>query len=186
MDRDSIRRAVGGYRRVELPRTETCASVFLPVVTGESGAEVLFTKRPESLNSHGGEVSFPGGVVDEGESTLDGAHREVYEEIGVPASRIEVVGTLDDEISKAGFRVTPYVGLLSEPLNLVLSPDEVSAVYRIPLETLADPELRWTENWVRRGEKVTVYFFRHNHDIIWGLTARILYKFLVTLKMLDN
>jgi 8-oxo-dGTP pyrophosphatase MutT (NUDIX family) len=181
-----IHEALSGYRRAVLPPTPVKAAVLLPVVTGGAEPEILFTKRPVKLNAHGGEVSFPGGAYEEGdESLLHTALRETFEEVGICGSKISIAGALDDEISKAGFRVTPYVGLIEKPFELSLSEDEVERVYSIPFSTLKDPSVSWQENWIRFGAFRRVHFYKYSDDIIWGLTGRFLYNFFQVLKIID-
>lgn len=170
-----------------LPKTAVKAAVLIPIVmNGDKGAEVLLTKRTKDLSAHGGEVSFPGGVVDKTDKSLeDAALRETLEEVGISRDEIQVAGVLDDTISKAGFRVTPFVGLLNSPFDMNISNDEVAKVYRIPVTYFFDRKNSWTENWVRGGENISVYFFRYEDDIIWGLTAKIMHNLLRVIKVLD-
>lgn len=161
--------------------------MLLPlVINGSGAAELLLTKRPRTLNAHGGEVSFPGGSFDETDSSLEEtALRETFEEIGIDKSRISITGALNDCISKAGLRVTPFVGIVSEPFEIRISESEVEKVYRLPLSFFMCGETSWTERWVRDGEARTVFFHRYGDDIIWGLTAQIIDNFLRVTKILD-
>ena len=163
------------------------AAVLLPLIISTDGAaELLLTKRPRTLNAHGGEVSFPGGSLEEADSSLEeAALRETFEEIGIDKNRITVVGALDDCISKNGLRVTPFVGIVTEPFEVRLSASEVEKLYRLPLSFFTDGKTSWTERWVREGEARTVYFHRYENDIIWGLTAQIVGNFLRVTKPLD-
>lgn len=184
---DNITQILAEYKPLTLPKTAVKAAVLIPIVmNGDKGAEVLLTKRTKDLSAHGGEVSFPGGVVDKTDKSLeDAALRETLEEVGISRDEIQVAGVLDDTISKAGFRVTPFVGLLNSPFDMNISNDEVAKVYRIPVTYFFDRKNSWTENWVRGGENISVYFFRYEDDIIWGLTAKIMHNLLRVIKVLD-
>ncbi|WP_460216075.1 NUDIX hydrolase [Geovibrio sp. ADMFC3] len=183
---EDIREALAGYKRRTLPETPVQAAVLIPVITGGCCSEILFTKRPVMLNAHGGEVSFPGGVYENGDANLqETALRETLEEVGIESKRIEIAGVLDDQLSKAGFRVTPYVGLISKPFNMTVSPDEVDRIYKVPVDYFFDHRTSWTEQWVREGEVRTVFFHRYDDDIIWGLTAKFIDNFLRCIKALD-
>jgi 8-oxo-dGTP pyrophosphatase MutT (NUDIX family) len=163
------------------------AAVLLPLIINSKGtADLLLTKRPRMLNAHGGEVSFPGGSFEEIDSSLEEtALRETFEEIGIEQKNINIIGVLDDCLSKNRLRVTPFVGIISEPFEVKLSESEVEKVYRIPLAYFLNSETSWTERWIRNGETRTVYFHRYEDDIIWGLTAQIIGNFLSITKLLD-
>ncbi len=183
---EDIKEALAGYKRRTLPETPVRAAVLLPVISGGCGAEILFTKRPVMLNAHGGEVSFPGGVYESNDTNLEEtALRETFEEVGIKREQISIIGALDDQLSKAGFRVTPFVGLINKPFNMNVSPDEVERIYKVPVAYFTDTRTSWTEKWVREGEARTVYFHRYDDDIIWGLTAKFVDNFLRSIKALD-
>lgn len=168
------------YERIEMAATERVAAVLLPIVKGPDECSVIFTKRVRDLNHHGGEVSFPGGVMEAGDFDLTfTALRETHEEIGVAPNDVRILGMMDDELSKwGGHRVTPIVGLISKP-EFVLQETEVEKLYQVPVSHLLDPGVYYSENWTRDKETREVHFFyRYNNDIIWGLTARILKDFL--------
>lgn len=155
------------------------AAVLLPLVSADDGAALLLTKRTDLVEHHKGQISFPGGGLEDGESPLDAALRETHEEIGVRPSDVVVLGRLDDEaMSVSGFLVTPFVGLVPYPNRLRLSPPEVQAVLQVPLRVLLDPRNVRTEVWDRSGEPGVVYFYAAGDEVIWGFTARIIARFL--------
>jgi 8-oxo-dGTP pyrophosphatase MutT (NUDIX family) len=158
--------------------TPRVAAVLLPVVYTGDECRIVFTKRVRGLNHHGGEVSFPGGQMDSDDGTLEyTALRETDEEIGVAPDNIEILGTLDDELSKMGHRVTPFVGLLKST-DFTIQESEVDKVYKIPVNHLNSSNNYYCETWIRQGERRDVHFYRYENDIVWGLTARVLYRFL--------
>lgn len=155
------------------------AAVLLPLVAASGGAALLLTKRTDQVEHHKGQISFPGGALEDGEQPQDAALRETYEEIGVRPSEITVLGRLDDEVMPvSGFLVTPFVGLVPHPYRLRLSPTEVHAVLQVPLAVLLDPRNVRTEQWERSGPGAIVYFYAAGDQVIWGFTARIIARFL--------
>lgn len=166
------------YKRDTMAATERVAAVLLPVARVNGECCVVFTKRPRDLNRHGGEVSFPGGIMEnEDVDTAAAALRETHEEIGIRPDDVRILGTLSDELSRWGHRVTPYVGLL-ESTDFIPQASEVERLYEVPVSYLMKPEIYYSETWIRGKERRLVHFFRYGNDIIWGLTARILFRFL--------
>jgi len=175
---DYIEDKLKNYERSTTAATKRVAAVLLPIINHGEECRILFTKRLRDLNHHGGEVSFPGGIMDPDDKSLsETALRETYEEIGIEASGVRILGALDDEISKWGHRVTPYVGIIEKP-EFTLQKTEVDRIYKIPVSTLLNPEVYFSEHWLKDGVRREVHFYRYNDDIIWGLTGRILNKFL--------
>src|SRR5262245_31127961 len=116
------------------------AAVLVPIIDRPTGLTVLFTQRTPHLRKHSGQVSFPGGRTDPGDpSPEDTALREAREEIGLARERVEVLARLAEYFVRTGFRVTPVVGLLTPPLDLVPDRREVADVFEVPLAFLLDP-----------------------------------------------
>ncbi|KAK1693725.1 hypothetical protein QYE76_010422 [Lolium multiflorum] len=142
---------------------------------------VLLTKRASSLNSHSGEVSLPGGKVEDGDADVKTtALREAEEEIGLDPALVSVVTVLEPFLSKNGLDVTPVIGILSDRslFNPVLNKDEVEDIFDAPLEMFLKDDNRTTRerNWM--GMTIPVQFFDYETEgkkyVIWGLTAHIL------------
>jgi len=152
----------------------TAAAVLIPVISrGE--LTVLFTQRTTHLKSHAGQVSFPGGRVEPGDASAEfTALREAEEEIGLPASRVEVLGRLPDYRTRTGFRVTPVVGAVTPPLELAPDPREVAEVFEVPLAFLLDPGNRQRRTREFQGMQVGYYVFEYGGRSIWGATAGML------------
>lgn len=179
---DEIRRRLAEYRTPLLgepyraPRDR--AAVLLPIVTSEQ-PELLLTLRASTLEAHAGEVAWPGGRQDpEDSSLMVTALRETHEEIGVAPDRVEVVGELRPFISKFGLLVTPFVGLLEDPVDLLPNPDELAAVFSVPIEYLLGDPRTQTDVIERHGERHEVPVYHYDGYRIWGLTAMILREFL--------
>jgi 8-oxo-dGTP pyrophosphatase MutT (NUDIX family) len=151
------------------------AAVLIPVVTRESGLTVLLTQRTPHLRDHAGQVSFPGGRCEPGDSSPQAtALRESYEEVGIRPEQVEILATLPDYLTGTGFRVTPVVGLVTPPLNLQLDDFEVAEVFEPPLEFLLD-----AGNYQRYpldcgGVLRTYWAIPWQGYFIWGATAGML------------
>jgi 8-oxo-dGTP pyrophosphatase MutT (NUDIX family) len=156
------------------------AAVVLPLVSTGGGPALLFTRRTDQVEHHKGQISFPGGALDDGEDPLAGALRETEEEIGVPARDVDVLGGLDDEeAAVSGFMVSPFVAALPYPARLRVSADEVHSVLVVSLRTLLDPANVRAELYRRpRGDSVVMYYYQAGPDVIWGFTGRIVARFL--------
>jgi 8-oxo-dGTP pyrophosphatase MutT (NUDIX family) len=156
------------------------AAVLLPLVFTGAGPALILTRRTDNVEHHKGQISFPGGALDDGEDPLAGALRETREEIGVPPSEVAVLGGLDDEeAAVSGFMVSPFVAAIPYPARLRVSADEVNAVLVVALRVLLDPCNVRTELYRRpRGDSVVMYYYQAGQDVIWGFTGRIVARFL--------
>ncbi|MGC9954049.1 MAG: CoA pyrophosphatase [Rhizomicrobium sp.] len=156
------------------PRELVPASVLLPIVA-RAEPTILFTRRSEHLRRHAGQVSFPGGRVQDGDASLvDTALRELVEETGIAAGFVSVEGFLDVYETVTGYAILPVVGLLSEGFALAPDAREVAHVFEVPLDFLLNPVncqehvLEW------KGGMRRVYAFVYETHYIWGATASIL------------
>ncbi|MEX2705104.1 MAG: CoA pyrophosphatase [Candidatus Freyrarchaeum guaymaensis] len=158
------------------------AAVFLLLFERDGEFYIIFTKRAENLKYHAGQISFPGGGLDQGdESLLDTAFRETFEEIGLTRDDIEVLGALDDTVTfTSKYIITPFVGFLKRPPKgpYKTSKNEIERVIEVPLSALLDESNFREELHEYFGQTVPVYFYNYKGDIIWGATARILKQFL--------
>ncbi|MGB0682053.1 MAG: CoA pyrophosphatase [Magnetovibrionaceae bacterium] len=158
------------------------AAVLVPIVDRSSGLTVLFTRRTDHLHHHAGQISFPGGRVEDADrSAIDTALRETEEECGLDRERIEILGQLDDYVTRTGFRVTPVVGLVATPFDL--SPDsfEVAEVFEVPLAFLLDPANHQRAHRLVAGEKRYFHAMPYQDYYIWGATAGMLKSLYATL-----
>jgi 8-oxo-dGTP pyrophosphatase MutT (NUDIX family) len=152
------------------------AAVLVPLVNQSAGPTVLFTQRTAHLNDHAGQISFPGGRVDE--SDLDRAAtalRETEEETGLSRTRIEIIGRLPDYDILTGFRVTPIVGWVEPPFDLNPDPFEVADVFEVPLAFFLDPANHLRHSDVRNGILRHYYSMPYGDRNIWGATAGMLF-----------
>ncbi len=149
-----------------------CAAVLVPLLKEQGEWHLLFTRRTEHVESHKGQVSFPGGACDPGETTPEEtALREAAEEIGLDPARVRVLGRLPPMITVTHFRVTPVVGVIEWPAVLRVSTIEVARVFTIPLTWLADPQNRW--EFYRPDRGVLLAYHPYDGELLWGATARM-------------
>ncbi|MFL6021799.1 MAG: NUDIX hydrolase [Marmoricola sp.] len=148
------------------------AAVLIPIFTDGRGDVVVYTERSADLRKHAGEISFPGGRQDPGETLLETALREAEEEIGLPRGAVEIV----DELEPIGtfvsnFRVFPFVGRIPAGTAWTLHPVEVAAVLELPLADVRAGH-RFERLW-RKGVPVRTDTYTVDGHLIWGATARI-------------
>jgi len=156
------------------------AAVLMPLVMRESW-QVILTQRPETMPSHAGQIAFPGGKAEVGETIAQTALRETQEEIGVTENDIELLGRLPSFNAVSQYRITPFVGLVSSQAKIIPDPREVESVFEVPLSFLMNPE-----NHVRRevffdGREHVLYDMPYDepdgrHRNIWGMTAMTIYR----------
>jgi len=155
------------------------AAVLVPLFKKEEDCHLLFTKRSDQVKYHKGEISFPGGVVDEEDLELiNTALREADEEIGLKKSDVQILGILDDIVTITEFIVTPIVGLFPYPYPFKVSEVEIAELIEVPLSSLLDDGCLNEKEIIRSGQKEVVYAYQYGKHIIWGATARILKQFL--------
>ena len=149
--------------------------------SGSSGGtewHVLYTRRTDKVADHKGQVSFPGGACDEGETTPEQtALREAEEEIGLNPAEVRVLGRLSTLITVTYFRITPVVGVVRWPVVFRVGEHEVARIFTIPLGWLANPSNRW--EFQRPGtNRSLIAYHPYDGELLWGATARILKQFL--------
>jgi 8-oxo-dGTP pyrophosphatase MutT (NUDIX family) len=150
----------------------TPAAVLFPIVLRDAGQTVLLTQRTAHLRDHAGQISFPGGrVEDEDVSPVHTALRETEEEIGLARERIEILGFLPEYRTGTGFRVTPVVGLVKPPFALALDPFEVAEAFEVPLDFLLDPANHQEHSLHYRGALRHFFAMPYGDYFIWGATA---------------
>ncbi|MDW7748073.1 CoA pyrophosphatase [Halomonas sp.] len=163
-------------RRVGLRLPE--AAVLLPIVDRPEPT-LLFTRRADHLNTHSGQVAFPGGKREPQDSDLLAtALRESREEIALPPERVELLGRLSDVVSLHGLRVTPWVGLIPPDLPLVPDPSELDAIFEVPLSHFLKDQRTHTDVIRVDGRDYYVPSYRTDGHVIWGLSAMMLVELL--------
>ena len=152
------------------------AAVLVPVVLRDNGLTVLLTQRTEHLHDHAGQVSFPGGRVEQAdESPIATALRETHEETGVTAEHVDVIGRLPRYITGTGYAITPVTGLVRPTFSLAPDEFEVAEVFEVPLSFLTNPaSYRLHQARMPDGTVRHYYSVPWNNYFIWGATAAML------------
>jgi 8-oxo-dGTP pyrophosphatase MutT (NUDIX family) len=150
------------------------AAVLLPIVDRPGGLSVLLTLRASDLRAHSGQVAFPGGKIDAGETPGEAALREAREEIGLEERFVESLGWLDPYFTGTGFRVAPLVALVEPSFSLKVNKLEVDEVFETPFAFLMDAANHRLEEREWQGRRRKYYAMPHEGRYIWGATAGIL------------
>lgn len=178
-DFEHIRRRVSSHTPVRIiDPSSRHACVLVSMIRHEGSLHLLLTKRTDRVEHHKGQISFPGGVVDDAdESPRHTALRELEEELGIPSSSVTILGQLDDFHIPTGFIVTPVVGLIDHPIDIRMKNDEVEEIFLIPFTKFFEPSLRRTETRFLKGAERQVYVYDVWKEPVWGATAHIIKQF---------
>ncbi len=156
-------------------RAPTPAAVLIPLVQRATGLTLLLTQRTAHLTDHAGQISFPGGRAEAYDrDAIDTALRESEEEIGLARRHVEVLGALPDYLTGTGYCVTPVVGLLQPPFAVTADPDEVAAIFEVPLAFLMDGANHQRLSVELPGGRRSFYAMPYEGYYIWGATAGML------------
>jgi len=182
-----IRRAIARHQPVQRPEFGAAAAVLVPLLPRPEGLHVLFTERSKELRAHAGQISFPGGRVDQGDrDAAAAALREAREEVGLRREHVEILGVLDDcPTFVTGYVITPVVGVV-DPLAFTAagrypwnpSPAEIAALHELPLDDFCDPENLRIEMREREGLMFELFWYTVQGETVWGATARILHQLI--------
>ncbi len=157
------------------------AGVLIPLFAEEGVHKVLFTKRTDKVEHHKGQISFPGGAVDDQDKSIEETVlRESHEEIGLLKEDVEILGRIDDILTVASsFVVHPFVGLIPAPYDFKLQRIEVKRLIKVPWETLvSDNQENKTYTVKEAGLTYQTPSFEYNGDVIWGATAWMMENFI--------
>lgn len=153
----------------------TEAAVLVPLVDRAEGLTTLFTQRTDHLLTHAGQISFPGGHMEEGDiSPQETALRETEEEVGLHRRHVEIIGRLDEYVTRTGFSITPVVGIITPPFDIVPDAHEVDEVFEVPLAFLMDPANHERHSREVSGLQREFYAMPYKDYYIWGATAGML------------
>ena len=156
------------------------SAVLIPIYRKQGQYYILLTKRTQEVKNHRGQISFPGGAYQEEDGTLlNTALRESYEEIGLGADDIDILGEMDDFLTQvSNYIISPFVAVIPWPYEFKLNSREIEELIEVPISALLEQGRRRLETRVIDGEEVTSFFYRYQGRVIWGATARILSQLL--------
>jgi 8-oxo-dGTP pyrophosphatase MutT (NUDIX family) len=153
------------------------AAVLVPIVQRENDLNLVFIRRSDAVESHRGQVAFPGGRVDPTDATLlQTALREAHEEVGIAPHLVDVLGGFPTMSTvSSGMLVAPFVGMVKTPFDYRIQQSEVAEVFEVPLHALSDAKYRGTYEWKRDKDRPSSNFpaIFYAGQTIWGLTLRI-------------
>ncbi len=151
------------------------AAVIALFSNAHGDTELILTRKAQGIGYHSDQISFPGGNVEDKETTVQAALRETKEEIGIDKKFIEVIGRFhDDSVPISKYIVTPYAALLKTKPVFKLQASEVKEVFTVSFEFFLDESNYTPQNVIIRGNELTVEGYNYNNRIIWGLTCRFI------------
>lgn len=174
--KDILRQRLSGreIKRIHAPEFIPSAVMIL-FMNKDNGLHVFLTKRTDKVATHKGDVSFPGGSIDEGdEDATAAALRETYEEAGISPDDIEIIGRFDEYYSITGFHVSTFVGAIDYPYKYKVNTGEIETCFEAPISIFYNKEYDRIEDFEFYHKDMKVYYYSYKGFTIWGLTARIL------------
>ena len=170
--------------RAQLNATLTPAGVLIPIFQREdAGLTVMLTQRSAELKHHAGQISFPGGRMEDADNDI--AHtalRETHEEVGIPSEQVTVVGYLPPMPTITGYAVTPIVGLVDSRAEAIADRSEVEFAFEVPLSFLLESANRQVVERDLHGKMVPMVEYHYAEHRIWGATAMMIIEFIKILK----
>ncbi len=179
----ALKERLTGYQGEPLPElmAETLrpSAVLVPIYPTSTGPVVLMTERTQHLAHHKGQISFPGGALEENETLLECALRETEEELSLNVASEQILGSLDETPVISRFRIQPFVALLEKRPQTKANADEVAEVLEFPLKDFLHPQNHRMEIHSFQEMDVPVHFFQSCGKIVWGASARIIANLLL-------
>ena len=170
------------YKSIE-KKTSIPAAVLILLYPIKNKWHFFLTKRTNTVENHKGQISLPGGMLEEGESHKEAAIRETFEELGVQSRDINIIGPLTPlYIPISNFKIFPFVGWLKSAPKLNIQSKEVSKVFSPSIFSLTDPKTKKIKDSILLGQKVKIPFFNLKNEVVWGATSMILSEFKKILK----
>lgn len=166
-------------RRIHQQGIRNAAVMVLFLKRESDEPNLLFTKRTDLVETHKGQISFPGGMADPAdEDLLMTALRETEEEVGIGSENIEPLGRLDDFYTVTNFIISPFAGSINGKFQYKINHQEVAEVLEVPLALFLTDNYFEIKKWEYKGMKFDVYFYHYKNNVIWGATAFILNRFI--------
>lgn len=153
----------------------TPAAVLVPLVLRPAEPTVLLTLRTDHLHDHAGQISFPGGRIEEQDESPEAcALRETQEEVGLDPDKVQLIGRLDTYVVRTGFEITPTVGFVHPPFEIAPDPFEVAEVFEVPISFFMDRSNHRRGSRMYKGSLRHFYVMEYGDRYIWGATAAML------------
>lgn len=172
-----LRHDPAAYANPEIPGSPVLSSVLIPIGHNVpmQRDEIVLTKRTMTVETHKGQISFPGGLREADDKTLlDTALREASEEVGLSPSHVDVLGPLDSVVTRGDVLIYPWVGLIELPYPFVMNQGEVDKILLLPLDRLIEEGLRPVQVEVAQGMRVKSIGITVEGELVWGATAKML------------
>lgn len=165
----------------------TPAAVLIGLVERKAGLTLLLTQRADDLEHHPGQISFPGGHVDDDDKTAEAcALRELEEETGIPTHHVHIAGRLGTYTTRTGFAITPVVGFITPPFSLCADPKEVADIFEVPFDFLMNTANHQRMSRDFNGKTRYFYAMPYEDRYIWGATAGMLVALYAALSQGEN
>ena len=149
-----------------------------PTGDGPTDFDIVFTRRSDDLPNHASQVSFPGGRMEENETPAEAATRETEEELGISTEGLTLLGELYPMVTNSGFHVTAMAALLEGEVTYQPDSREVARVFHVPLVALMEADAWEFHEYQYKSNKVGIWYFHYDDEVIWGVTGHILHCFL--------
>ncbi len=177
--REMLTNKLAGYAPRQLALDYPEAGILVPVTDNPGWPEIVFTLRSANLNTHRGQVAFPGGKRDPCDRSLAAtALRETHEEIGLPPEHVHIIAPLSQVMSRYGILVTPYVGVVPSDYPMQANPAEIESIFQVPIEYFLEDRRERTDALSFLNQTFYVPCYRWERYQIWGLSAVVLVDFL--------
>jgi 8-oxo-dGTP pyrophosphatase MutT (NUDIX family) len=174
-----LQRFANAVEQTPPPAGSRASAVLVPIFDGPSGPEVVLTRRSQVLTSHKGEVSFPGGRVDAGETFIQAAIREAYEEINLEPSHVQVIGEMNSlSTYVSNSHIVPVLAYLETPPSMTAVNAEVDRVFSVALTELVRDDTYVEEHWGTPPNQHQIHFFHLDDETVWGATGKMLHQII--------
>jgi 8-oxo-dGTP pyrophosphatase MutT (NUDIX family) len=171
------------FPKINFDKKGIPAAVLILLFPKNNDWYFYLTKRTDTVDHHKGQISFPGGVVENGESLENAALRETWEEIGVKEDKIQLIGALSSfYIPVSGFEMFPYIGWIKEEPKIIIHEKEVDRIISVSLKNFMSDSTQKTKKDTLRGFPVNIPYFDLDNETVWGATSMILAEFKAILK----
>ncbi len=178
--KDKLRQILASRRKITTDERGLIeAAVLIPIFCKDKEYHILFTQRSEKVPHHKGQVAFPGGARSQTDSSLsDTALRESWEEIGLEAKDVEIIGELDEMPTTSGYNISPFVAFIPYPYEFRPNDDEIDAIFSVPVSVLLHRAKKRHQDYTIGHQVFHSYSLEYKGRLIWGATAEIVRRFL--------